>query len=201
MKTLLFTTIFCLTALVSLAQWDGQPAVTKKHNLYSSGEYVVGEQQAGNIGLSYTYNNKYILSMGYTATFKSTVTPTAEFLKSASNLSPATTSVPFENTENLHMMVGRIFDLNKKSSVRLVLQGGPGISTFREPEFNLTQSGDQYNFETQTSKKFSLVLNPKVELPLYSSLGCSVGPMVMVNSNQTYIGAGIGIMYGLIKND
>ncbi|QIA07395.1 hypothetical protein [Draconibacterium halophilum] len=200
MKTLLIITVFSLISLGTYAQWSNKSAVPKTHNLYSSGEYVVGKQQAGNIGLNYTYNNKYTISVGYTASFKSTVTPSAEFLKSGINLTPINSSEPFENTENLHMMVGRIFDLNQKRSIRIIVQGGPGISTFREPEFNLIRSGNQYNFETKTAKKLSLVLNPKIEIPLYSSVGCSVGPMLVVNSNQTYIGAGIGIMYGLIRN-
>lgn len=201
MKTLLLITIFSLLTMGTRAQWVDKSEATKKHNLYSSGEYVVGEQQAGNIGLNYTYNNKYTVCVGYTATFKSIVTPGGEFLKSGTTLTPVNSSEPFENTENLHMMVGRIFNLNQKKSIRIVFQGGPGISTFREPEFNLLESGNQYYFETKTSKKLSLVFNPKIEMPLYATLGCSVGPMMVINSNQTYIGAGIGIMYGLIRND
>nr|WP_321355143.1 hypothetical protein [uncultured Draconibacterium sp.] len=201
MKTLLLISVFSFVTLVTFAQRSDKPAATKQHNLYSSGEYVVGNQQAGNIGMSYTYNNKYIVSVGYTATFKSAVSPSDNFLKSGSNITPATSAEPFENTENLHMMMGRILDLNERKNIRIVLQAGPGIATFREPEFTMVNSNSQYNFETKTSKKLSLVLNPKLEMPLHSTIGCSVGPMVVVNSNQTYIGAGIGIMYGLISNN
>ncbi|WP_163321605.1 hypothetical protein [Draconibacterium mangrovi] len=198
MKTLLLITIFSLVTLVSHAQWTDKPSSTTKHCLYSSGEYLVGDQQAGKLGMSYTYNNKYIISVGYSATFKTTVTPSDNFLKSATNVTPATSVEPFENSENLHMMMGRIFNLNEKKNLRVVLQAGPGIATFREPEFALVNANSQYNFETKTSKKLSLVLNPKFEMPLHSTVGCSVGPLVVVNSNQTYIGAGIGIMYGLL---
>ena len=201
MKTLLLIAIFSIFTLASRAQWADRNSVRTKHNLYSIGEYVVGDQQAGKIGMSYTYNNKYILSVGYSATFKSTVTPSDNFLKSATTITPATSAEPFENSENLHMMVGRIFNLNNKKNLRVVLQAGPGIATFREPEFALVNSNSQYNFETKTTKKLSLVLNPKLEIPLHSTVGCSVGPMVVVNSNQTYIGAGIGIMYGIIANN
>lgn len=200
MKTLLLITVFSIVTLISHAQWTDKPSSTTKHNLYSTGEYVVGGEQAGKIGMSYTYNNKYILSVGYSATFKSTVTPSDNFLKSATPLTPVTSAEPFENSENLHMMLGRIFNLNEKKNLRVVLQAGPGITTFREPEFAMVNASNQYNFETKTSKKLSLVLNPKIEIPLHSTVGCSVGPMVLVNSNQTYIGAGIGIMYGLIAN-
>ncbi len=201
MKTILLITVFSLCTLVSSSQWTYTHSTTKKHYLYSTGEYVVGEKQAGNIGLSYNYNNKYTLSLGYSATFKSFVSPPDAFLKSGTNLTLANPDKPFENTESLHLMVGRIFDLNEKGNLRVVLQGGPGIATSREPEFNLTPSGDQYYFETKASKKMSLVLNPKIEMPLFYSVGCSVGPMIVLDSNQTYIGAGIGIIYGLIKHN
>ncbi|WP_297090005.1 hypothetical protein [uncultured Draconibacterium sp.] len=199
MKTPVLIIIFCLVALASQAQWSYRFLSSQKHYLYSSGEYVVGEKQAGNIGLNYTYNNRYTLSVGYSATFKSAASPTDEFLKSGTNLSPASSAEPFQNSEILHMMVGRIFDINKKRSIRVLLQAGPGISTFREPEFNLLKSTNQYNFKTAASKKISFVVNPKIEMPLCCTVGCSVGPMVIVNSNQTYFGAGIGLMYGLIK--
>lgn len=190
-----------MIALASNAQWTQKHSPAQKHYLYSTGEYVVGEEQAGNIGLSYSYNNKYTISVGYSATFKSPVSAPDAFLKSGTELTLANPDEPFENTENLHLMVGRIFDLNKKGNLRVVLQGGPGIATSREPEFNLTTSGDQYYFKTIASKKISLILNPKVEMPLLYSVGCSVGPMVVINNNRTYIGAGIGIMYGLIKQN
>ena len=90
--------------------------------------------------MSYSYNNKYILSIGYAATFKSTIIPSDNFLKSGSNLTPATSAEPFENTENLHLMVGRIFNLNDKKNLRVVLQAGPGIATSREPEFALVNA-------------------------------------------------------------
>ncbi|WP_321376259.1 hypothetical protein [uncultured Draconibacterium sp.] len=201
MKTILLISVFCLISLVSQAQWSYKFLALQKHHLYSTGEYIVGQQQAGNIGLNYTLNNKYTLNIGYSATFKTPVSPSPEFLKSVTNLTPASSYEPFENAENLYMMVGRILDINRSRSIRIIFQGGPGIASFRQPEFNLTKSGDQYNFETIVSKKLSLVLNPKIEMPLCCNFGCSVGPMVVINSKQTYIGAGIGLMYGLIKHD
>ncbi|HYQ58106.1 MAG TPA: hypothetical protein VEP89_12255 [Draconibacterium sp.] len=97
------------------------------------------------------------------------------------------------------MMVGRILELNRKRSISITLQGGPGISTSREPEFSLEKSGNQYNFKTSASKNFSLVLNPKLEMPICYSIGCSVGPVIIVNGKSTFVGAGIGLMYGIIK--
>nr|WP_319273106.1 hypothetical protein [uncultured Draconibacterium sp.] len=200
MKVTLLIATFFLLALASQAQWSQSDLSVQKHYLYSTGEYVVGKEQAGKIGLNYTYNNKYTISIGYSATLKKTMTPTDDFLKSASNLAPAYSTEPFENNENLHLMLGRIIPLDKQNSIRLVLQGGPGISTFRSPEFSLLTSGDRYDYNIATKKKLSLVVNPKLEMPLLSALGCSIGPMLIVNDEQKYFGASIGIMYGIIKN-
>ena len=198
--TILILTFFLIT-LASQAQWSYRFLSSQKHYLYSSGEYIVGNEQAGKLGLNYTYNNKYTISIGYSATFKSTISPPDNFLKSGTNLAPAYASEPFENTESLHMMFGRVINLYKKNGVRIIVQGGPGLSTFRTPEFSLIKSGEMYDYQIATEKKLSLVLNPKIEMPLGNTLGCSLGPLVIINNNQNYIGAGLGIMYGIVKNN
>lgn len=200
MKVTILIASFFLLALASQAQWSQQVLSSQKHYLYSTGEYVVGKEQAGKLGLNYTYKNKYTISVGYAATMKKTMAPTDEFLKSASNITPAYSTEPFENNENLHIMIGRIFTLDKQSGIRVVLQAGPGVSTYRSPEFRMLTSKDMYDYNIATKKKLSLVVNPKIEMPLVATLGCAIGPMLIVNNEQKYFGASVGIMYGIIKN-
>lgn len=199
MKALVLILSLFLLALTSKAQWSYKSLPSQQHNLYSSGEYVVGNKQAGKLNLNYTYNNKYIVSLGYSATFKTSISPNDNFLKSGSNLAPNYKTEPFENNENLHLMVGRVFQLSEKSGIRLIIQGGPGISTFRTPEFSLLKSGNLFDYKIDTDKKLSLVLNPKIEIPIGSTVGFSFGPMAIINNNQKYIGAGLGLMYGIVK--
>lgn len=199
MKASVIILSLILLALTSKAQWTYRSLSSNTHHLYSSGEYVVGNSQAGKLSLNYTFNNKYIISVGYSATFKTAISPTDEFLKSGTNLTPNYKTEPFENNESLHLMLGRVIQLSQKSSVRLILQGGPGISNSRSPEFSLLKSGDLYDYNIARDKKLSLVLNPKLEIPVCCTVGFSVGPMVIVNQNQKYIGAGIGFLYGVVK--
>lgn len=196
MKTITLFLLCCIAALVSQAQWSSDNKTTNKHFFYTSGQYIMGESNGGNLGLSYIHNGKYTISIGYAATSKTTAQLPTDFLKSGVEYTLANPVEPFQNLENFHLMVGRSWDLSQKKTIRVLLQGGPGLTTFREPEFMV--SGNQYNYQMKSSTKVSLVLNPKIELPLCCTVGCSIGPMIMVNGSQQYYGAGIGIMYGIV---
>uniref|UniRef100_UPI0032175200 hypothetical protein n=1 Tax=uncultured Draconibacterium sp. TaxID=1573823 RepID=UPI0032175200 len=197
MKLLVLSILFCIVTLSIQAQWSDNNKSPQKHFLYTSGDYIVGQSNGGNLGLSYMYNNKYSISIGYAATKKVEQPIPKEFLKSGTELIPIIPDQPFQNFEELHLMVGRVFNLNKRA--RILLQGGPGISNYREPDFKV--SGNEYSHVMQTSKKLCLVVNPKVELPLLCTLGCSVGPIFVMNNEYKYMGLGIGLMYGVLRND
>ncbi|WP_346859282.1 hypothetical protein [uncultured Draconibacterium sp.] len=198
MKAIVIIIFFTAMVLGSSAQWADRDLSPQKHFLYTSGDYVMGQNNGGNLGLSYIYNDKYSISIGYSATNKVEQSLPSEYLKSAEALTPINDDMPFKNFEDLHIMVGRVINLNASSTMRLLLQGGPGISNYREPIFNV--SGDQYYHSTQTTKKLCFIVNPKLELPLSCTLGFSVGPMYVVNNAQSYFGLGVGLMYGVLRN-
>ncbi len=170
----------------------------QKHFLYTSGDVMVGETNGGKLGLNYVYNNKYLLNIGYSATNKTSAALPADYTKSGTEQSEALIGDgAFQNIENFHLMVGRFFNLNQKNTVRILLQGGPGVLTSRKPEF--IGSGGQSDYSIKASQFPSLTLNPKLEFPFLYALGVSVGPMIIVSSEQNYYGAGIGFMYGIIR--
>ncbi len=188
--------MFCFFAINSQAQWSYKFMSHQKHFLYTSGDYMVGETNGGKLGLNYVYDNKYLVNIGYSATNKTAYPLAGEYTKSANSQSVSVAgSEGFQNIENFHLMVGRFFKLNRKNTVRLLIQGGPGVLTSRKPEYTLP--GD--NYTTNISQFPSLTLNPKLEFPFLYSLGFSVGPMIIVSSEQNYYGAGIGFMYGIIR--
>lgn len=199
MKTLLLIIIACLFALASEAQWSYKFLSKEKHFLYSSGDYFVGKNNSGKVSVNYVLNNKYILNVGYSATSKQNVQLPSEILKSTQNLTPENSGLPFSNSENIHLMLGRVIELNREGTMRFLIQGGPGLSTARDPVFEIKTN--TYNFDIEAKKSFSLVLNPKLEMPLFYTLGVSAGPMIIMNNKETYIGAGIGLMYGIIGKD
>lgn len=196
MKTLLLLVAISLFSLTSHAQWSYRFLSQEKHFLYSSGDYIAGKQSSGKLSVNYVYNNKYTVNIGYSATTKSEAQLPNEILKSATELIPANATAAFTNSENIHLMVGRVFNLNNDGTFRFILQGGPGIITSRDPIY--TVKSNVYEYDMEASKKMCLVLNPKLEIPLFSAIGVSAGPMLVMNSTTRYIGAGVGIMYGIV---
>lgn len=196
MKTITLILVCCITALASQAQWANKFGSQDKHFFYTSGQYIMGKCNGGSLGLNYVFKEKMTVSLGYSASNKGTCSLPDEYLKSATTYVPTSGVEPFQNSENIHIMLGRVFKLNPKSSIRFLLQGGPALSTVRTPEFQI--SGSQYDYDMISSKKVSLIFNPKVEIPLCCMIGFSVGPMIVINDTQKYIGAGIGLMYGIV---
>ena len=196
MKKALFISIISLIALTSNAQWSYKFLSNEKHFLYTSGDLIVGNQNSGKLSLNYVYDTKYIVNVGYSATMKTDATLPNEILKSATELSPANLTPAFTNSENLHIMIGRVFSLNREGTFRLLLQGGPGLYTKRSPEYTI--KSNVYDYEIGSTKNLCLVLNPKIEIPLCCAIGISAGPMAVISQNEQYIGAGIGIMYGIV---
>ncbi len=195
MKTLILIVIAGFLSTASHAQWSYRYLSKEKHFLYSSGDYIMGKNNSGRISVNYVYDNKYTINIGYSATSKHDAALSADILKSTTALSAENSGTPFSNSENIHLMLGRVFKLNSDGSIRFLIQGGPGIFTSRNPEYEISSS--TYNFNTKASKSLGLVLNPKFEMPVFYAIGFSAGPMVLVNNNETYIGAGIGLMYGI----
>ena len=199
MKKLIIVIIVSLFALAGNAQWSYKFLSKKKHFLYTSGDFIVGNQSSGKLSLNYVYNNKYTVNVGFTATTKDEATLPSEILKSATELTSVNATPAFTNAESLHIMAGRVYKLNHDGTFRLLVQGGPGIYTRRAPLYTITSNS--YKYDMQATKALCLVLNPKVEIPLWRTIGVSAGPMAVLNKDEQYIGAGIGIMYGIIGKD
>ena len=199
MKTLILIILAGLLSFASEAQWSYKFLSKEKHFIYSSGDYYVGKNNSGKVSVNYVYNNKYILNLGYAASSKQDAQLPNEILKSTQELLPANSATPFSNSENLHLMVGRVIKINREGSMRFLIQGGPGLYTSRSPVYEI--KSNSYDFDVEPAKSLCLVLNPKFEMPLFSSIGFSAGPMILVNNNESYVGAGIGLMYGIVGKE
>ncbi len=58
---------------------------------------------------------------------------------------------------------------------------------------------ENYTYDYIKSNKTSLIINPKIELPLSKYFGLTVSPMAQINKGNSYFGIGIGTMIGLLK--
>lgn len=202
MKTLVVL-IFCFFIVnTTSAQWSNKYKYSKKHYLYTTGDVVVGNYKGGCLGINYIYNDKYSLQFGFSATSKEVSSLPSGYLKSSENQIPSNYNLPNENLESFNLMLGRVFNLDSKKKVRIIVQGGPGFSTIREPVFGETNDSNlnevNYSSGFQKKRKLSLIINPKIEFPIAYIVGFSVGPMLIVNDERTFLGVGIGFMYGII---
>ncbi|MCF6333291.1 MAG: hypothetical protein L3J11_08400 [Draconibacterium sp.] len=204
MKNLIVLT-FCFFIISSAcAQWSNKFSKrwSKKHFLYASGDVMVGNYKGGDLGINYIFNNKYSIKFGFSASNKQTTFLPSDYLKSSGNEVPANSNFPKEDLENFHLLVGRVIALNSKKNFRIIIRGGPGLSITRVPinwqrrKNNLFRSN--YNFDIQQKKKLNLIINPKIEFPFASIIGLSFGPMFIIDKEESFFGAGIGIMYGII---
>lgn len=204
MKNLIVLT-FCFFIISSaFAQWSNKFSTrwSKKHFLYASGDVMVGNYKGGDLGINYIFDNKYSIKFGFSASDKQTTFLPSNYLKSSGYETPPNSTLPKENLENFHLMVGRVITLNSKKDFRIIIQGGPGLSISRVPinwhwrENKLFRTN--YDYDIQQKKKLNLIINPKIEFPFASIIGLSFGPMFMIDKEKSFFGAGIGIMYGII---
>ncbi len=203
MKTLLLFAIFCITATSVSAQYSYKFLNKKETNnsLYVTGDVMVGNYKGGDLGLNFVIDKKYSIKIGFSATNKAAIAPPTDFLKSAQT-EVQSSETAFQNFENLYLSIGRVLFLNSKQKARIVLQGGPGISNMRTPDNWRWAVNDVsqavYVNDITVSKKICLIVNPKLELPIAPVMGISVGPMYIYSKENSFFGAGIGIIYGLI---
>lgn len=204
MKALILLTTFFMIMTTTSAQWSDKYLQTSsdKHFLYASGDVVAGNYKGGDIGINYIYKNKYSVKLGFSLSEKLVTSAPNNFLKSGETLSSVGLAAPTENLENIHLMFGRVFSFGAKNRLRLTVQGGPGISSVREPLFQASGSksnlsSTDYAIDYQKISYASFIINPKVEFPLACIFGISAGPMLILNQERTFLGASIGFMYGI----
>ena len=164
-----------------------------KHLLFANGDVMSGNNVGGGLGLSFVLNQKISLQVGYSATTNQFNTPVADMLKSGNN------SQTNKILENYHIMFGRYFVLNSKGSVRIVLQAGPGLSKIVESVQKGTEKEDKNEgFRISSTEYLSATFNSRIEFPITQLFGFSAGPTLIVNSNETYLGVSLGVMYGIL---
>jgi len=201
MKNLIILSLLSFTSMLCSAQFSNNWLGTdNKHLLYSNIDLMLGNSSGGNLGMSFVYNCKYSVELGYSAI--SNQFNSIPLLKSGNKSEDTDNSISSELMDNFNLMVGRHFNLNKKKSIRFVVQGGPGISVLRET-YN-QQSSNFKNTEPAVVGKtndFSLILNTKFEFPIIDILGFSAGPTLVMNHEKSYLTLSVGIMYGIISKE
>jgi hypothetical protein len=203
MKRIIFLLVCILFIHIASAQWSNKwlSHTNHKHLLYTHGDVMVGTNSGGNLGMSFVYNRKYSVELGFSASSNKVLPAFPGMLKSASiSESADIIASPEEMLENYHMMVGRHFYLNSKGTFRLVVQGGPGVSVVNTKSA-VTKSTGYTVIPTVRTSDFSVMMNSKFEFPISKLIGFSAGPTLLVNHERKYFTMGVGFIYGIISKN
>lgn len=188
---------------VANAQWSKKQLshADHEHLLYTHGDVMVGTNSGGNLGLSFVFNSKYSVEIGYSASSNQALPNFPGVMKSASK-SESTDIVasPDEMLENYHMMMGRHFDLNAKGTFRIVVQGGPGMSVINT-KAPVTKSNGYTVIPTVRTNAVSVMMNSKIEFQINRFIGFSAGPTLLMNHDRKYFSMGVGFIYGIISRN
>lgn len=202
MKRFIFWTLFILLVNTALAQWsnDFLNSKSSRFQVYATGNRLIGNSDGNELGICFVMNSKFSINVGFSATKSDFDQSIDDFLKSADIGTTANLVYPDKLTENYHLMLGWLFDLNSKSGIRITAQGGPGIAINKEPgNFRITGKTPVLGYDYQQSPGISWLLQTNLELPLNDMLGINAGPRVMVSQNNEFYGLGVGIIYGLLS--
>jgi hypothetical protein len=195
----------CVLAISTVtAQWSDEwlNSSRNKHLLYTNGDLMVGNSSGGNLGMSFVYNSRYSVEVGYSATSNQFNTPIPG-LKSAGKSNTTDAISPNQMMENFNIMAGRHFNMNSKETIRFVLQGGPGMSVMMEwiDRQPVNNSKSFVISGLVKTKDISLMVNSKFEFPVTDLLGFSAGPTLIMNHDKRFLTFNIGFMYGIITKN
>ncbi len=204
MKRFVLLSVCVLIISTVSAQWshDWLNSSKNKHLLYANGDLMVGNSSGGNLGMSFVYNARYSVEVGYSAISNQFDTPITR-LKSAKKADAADVITPILMTENFNIMAGRHFSLNTNETIRFVLQGGPGMSvmmkwTGQQP---VNSTNSFIKNEMLKTKDFSFTVNSKFEFLITDLLGFSAGPTLIMNHDKRFLTFSVGFMYGIISKN
>lgn len=180
---------------------------------YGSGHIAVGNYRGLDLNLNYIYKAKYVLQFGVSQHHRQAAsTPsnyqrgfTIEVLPSAFFLSG-----PIDVFSNLQLTGGKIFQLNKKATLRLTLAAGVALTSLSEPRNWRKNTGGggfggeflpraSHRFDYHAYNTLSIVINPKIEFPFSRFYGFSVSPQLVVNKDRMLVSIGVGHMIGFLR--
>jgi hypothetical protein len=204
MKRFLLLSVCVLLINTLSAQWSSEWLLSSKnkHLLYANGDLMVGNSSGGNLGMSFVYDCKYSVEVGYSATSNQFTMPILG-LKSADKSNTTDKIIPGQMMENFNFMAGRHFNMNTNETIRFVLQGGPGMSVMMDLT-DIPSGSNSNSFMTTKmikTKDFSMMVNSKFEFLITDLIGFSAGPTLIMNQDKRFLTFSAGVMYGIISKN
>lgn len=170
-------------------------AQEKKRDFFNF-RYVGLALEAGNtvgtsIDLNYTYKDKISLAFGCVDGFY-------ESKNYPTDYNTDDVFIDGDHSTHIYLTVGKIIKIKKFNRLKFNLSAGLAYSKYYV-HYNFIESSqvaNEYDFDTKTHNGLSLVLNPKLEIPLFSWAGFQLSPKVVLNRTKSFYGLGFGFMFG-----
>ncbi len=196
---------FLLVYIILNSSWtNAQDKI--KDNFYLTSDLNLGNYIGIEYNLNYVIQNKYAFKIGFSGNIRKPVSQPDNYSSSLLEVFSSFGNRPYDHFLNYKVEIGRIYNLNKKGTIRANLAFGLGYTLIKEPEnwqysdnsswINLTEN---YTYSYNRHQTISLVLSPKIEFPISKYFGFSVSPQMQFNKDRTYVGIGVGTMIGKLK--
>lgn len=173
---------------------------------YVSSELNVGNYIGVDLNYNYIIHNKYALKVGVSANIRSPKSQPDNYSSGLTGIINVFGNRPYDHFTNYKIEVGRLYNLNKKGTIRANLAVGLGYTILKEPEnWQYIESSswinfaENYSYSYQKKNTISFIISPKIEFPISKYFGFTVSPQVQINKERTYVGVGIGTMIGKLR--
>ena len=176
---------------------------SEQNALYLSGEFNAGNYWGANLDLNYISQNKYSFMLGISGMFRESPSMPDDYSSGVEMIfTLGLSELHLDLMGTYHVLAGRIFELNKRRTIRLNAMGGIGYTEVSELT-NWRHTGDtwgeNYTYDRIEYGVISLIVNPKFEFPITRNVGFTASPMLQLNKDRTFIGIGIGAMLGVLR--
>ena len=150
-----------------------------------------GNNVGTSIDLNYIYKNKISLSFGCVEGFYTPENPPTDYNTQEAYLYG-------DHSTHVYFAVGKIIKIKRFKKTRLNLSTGLAYTKHyvNDNFVKSNQYSNEYSFDVKTQNDLSLVLNPKLEIPLLSWVGFQLSPKVVLNKKKSFYGLGFGLMLG-----
>ena len=196
------TTFSLLISLFLISNSTAQEV--EKSLLYMSSELHLGNYLGVTTDLNYIYNEKYTAKFGFIANIRSSPDQPSDYSSGIAGLVTYGIASARETIFSVNIMAGRLYNLNERKSFRLNAAVGIGYTTIRTIEnwqkTSSTSFTGNYTYDIRNKSTASLIINPKLEIPLGRVFGFTVSPTAVINSESNYYGIGLGTMIGRIRS-
>ncbi|WP_200979649.1 hypothetical protein [Echinicola sp. 20G] len=199
MKRVLFLLLYLVSAQSLYAQFFDN------NFIYSSGEIYGGNYLGGEIALNWVYKEKHAFKFGWVANAKTPENRPEDYKIGLIDALMLGTTKPYDLMETYQVGYGRIVPINPLGTIRANLSIGLAYSKLKKPtNWEKVQDNflaQNYTWEYERENHMSIVVSPKIEFPFSRYFGFTVGPILVMNKQETFVGIGAGTIMGLLRRE